>query len=496
VESRDADLLERFLAHRDNVAFETLVRRHGPMVLGVCQRLLRNHFDAEDAFQATFLVFVRKAAAIRPRSNVGNWLYGVAHKTSLKARAMNDRRRIKERQAGSAMAAPAGDSTWTSVLDVLDEELSALPEKYRTALVLCDLEGVPYRAAAAQLGCPRGTISGRLTRGRLLLARRLARRGVVVLTGALAAALSRRAAAALPPGLLARVVRFGREPAQFAGVASVNVLLLAEGVLKMLFLTRLKTLTGVVLAAAVVVASGWLCAAQFPAQSAGHGVSSAPPTVQEKSPPAAKPGAETEQTTPREAEFIVHDVDPVRRTVSLVVAGTDAPVLTLPLEADDCVLFAGLRTDASTLRRGAQVRLRMDPKNRSIRELRVQGPNIRAELHGTLIRTKALAAAEIKPPTTAEVLRALPALPRGVPGLYEATRDDVEVTAEKLVDEIDPARFYPLVGRARLHRLHWKCTVRYNETEESSYPFPFLSRQPRVQVVYIDRDYLILQGEK
>jgi hypothetical protein len=93
------------------------------------------------------------------------------------------------------------------------------------------------------------------------------------------------------------------------------------------------------------------------------------------------------------------------------------------------------------------------------------------------------------------VLRALSPPPREVPGIYKASRDDVEVTAEKLVDQIDPTRFYPLVGRARLHRLHWKCTVRYNETVESGFPFPFRSRRPRVQVVYIDRDYLILQGE-
>src|SRR5438876_2929160 len=96
----DARLLERFTARRDEGAFEVLVRRHGPMVLGVCQRVLRNQTDAEDAFQATFVVFVRKAASIRPGAGLANWLYGVAHKTALKARALNRKRRIKEREAG------------------------------------------------------------------------------------------------------------------------------------------------------------------------------------------------------------------------------------------------------------------------------------------------------------------------------------------------------------------------------------------------------------
>src|SRR2546430_3910168 len=117
----DAELLERFIAHRDDGAFELLVRRHGPMVLGVCKRVLGNETDAEDAFQATFLVLVRKASSIIPRTQVGNWLHGVAHKTALKAKARNGRRRVKEREA-AAQGRNATDDTWESLLEILDGE--------------------------------------------------------------------------------------------------------------------------------------------------------------------------------------------------------------------------------------------------------------------------------------------------------------------------------------------------------------------------------------
>src|SRR5579871_3669569 len=155
----DAELLERFIVSRDEGAFELLVRRHGPMVLGVCKRVLRNQTDAEDAFQATFLVLVRKAASIKPRMQVGSWLHGVAYKTALKARALNHKRRVKERQAAATHVRQPTVDTWEALLEILDSELNALPEKYRVAVILCDLEGLSYREAAARLKCPQGTLS-------------------------------------------------------------------------------------------------------------------------------------------------------------------------------------------------------------------------------------------------------------------------------------------------------------------------------------------------
>src|SRR5262249_19100318 len=135
--STDADLLEAFIARRDEASFEALLRRHGPMVLGVCRRVLRNEADAEDAFQATFLVLVRKAAAIRPRALVGNWLYGVAQTTALKARAMNTRRSAREREAAARAKPEDAPETEERLHALLDQELKVLPEIYRAAIVLC-----------------------------------------------------------------------------------------------------------------------------------------------------------------------------------------------------------------------------------------------------------------------------------------------------------------------------------------------------------------------
>src|SRR5262249_13119480 len=171
----DGELLGCSLSRRDESAFESLVRRHGPMVLGVCRRTLRNEADAEDAFQATFLVLVRKAAGIRPRGMVGNWLYGVANTTALKAKAMRSKRRAKEAEAGARPKLQTPPEVWRHLEAVLDQELQALPDKYRAPIVLCDLEGKSLKEAARQLGAPAATVGTRLARGRARLGRQLAR---------------------------------------------------------------------------------------------------------------------------------------------------------------------------------------------------------------------------------------------------------------------------------------------------------------------------------
>src|SRR5438132_6645117 len=198
----DADLLEAFIAQREEAAFEGLVRRHGPMVWGVCCRVLQNEADAEDAFQATFLVLVRKAASVMPRALVGNWLYGVAHNTALKARAMKRKRCAKERWAAARPRRQAAGEDWRQVQPVLDEELSRLPDKYRAVLVLCDLEAKSRKEAAQHFAVPEGTVAGRLARARALLAGRLRRRGVTLSAAALAVLLSETAASAQMPAPL------------------------------------------------------------------------------------------------------------------------------------------------------------------------------------------------------------------------------------------------------------------------------------------------------
>jgi RNA polymerase sigma factor (sigma-70 family) len=250
----DGQLLSRFIDARDEMAFESLVRRHGPMVLGVCRRLLGHAHDAEDAFQATFLVLARKAASVMPREAVGNWLYGVAYHTALKAQAAAARRRAKERQV-NVMPEPqvAQKDLWEELLPLLDRELSRLPDKYRLPAVLCDLEGRSRREVALQLKIPEGTLSSRLTTARRTLARRLRQHGVALAGGALATALSNNATAASLPGSLVHstveaAILF-TAPEAAAAVSSAGAAVLAEGVLKTMFLSKLKLATVFVLAA-------------------------------------------------------------------------------------------------------------------------------------------------------------------------------------------------------------------------------------------------------
>jgi RNA polymerase sigma factor (sigma-70 family) len=152
----DGQLLDAFVSRRDEAAVAALVRRHGPMVWGTVRRILRNDPDAEDAFQATFLVLVRKAASVRPREMVGNWLHGVARRTALKAKAVAAKRQAREKHV-SAMpepAAPAPPDLWHDLQPLLDQELSRLPDKYRVAIILCDLQGKARKQVAGQLQVP------------------------------------------------------------------------------------------------------------------------------------------------------------------------------------------------------------------------------------------------------------------------------------------------------------------------------------------------------
>jgi RNA polymerase sigma factor (sigma-70 family) len=248
----DGELLESFVTRRDDAAFAALVRRHGPMVWGVCRRVLPTHHDAEDAFQATFLVLVRKAASVTPRHMVANWLYGVAHQTALNARASAARRRTRERQV-TEMSEPASpeQDLWRDLQPILDQELSRLPAKYRSAIVLCDLEGKTRKDAAGQFGVPEGTLSGWLTRGRAMLAKRLARHGLAVTGGALAAVLSPSAlAAGVPASAVSATIRAASlwTAGQAApGVISAEVAALTEGVIKTMLLKQLKMATVVLL---------------------------------------------------------------------------------------------------------------------------------------------------------------------------------------------------------------------------------------------------------
>jgi RNA polymerase sigma factor (sigma-70 family) len=242
-DTTDGDLLDLYVRQRDEAAFEALVRRHGPMVLGVCRRLVGNAHDAEDAFQATFLVLVRKAATVRPAGMVGNWLYGVAQRTALEARRAAARRRAKEARAAPRAATP--EDPLADLRSLLDREVARLPERYRVALVLCDLEGTTRKEAARQLALPEGTVASRLGRARSILARRLTRRGVTLAGGVVASALAQESApASLPPALVAGTVKaaaaYATGPVAAATLVSAPVLALTEGGMRTMLLSKFR----------------------------------------------------------------------------------------------------------------------------------------------------------------------------------------------------------------------------------------------------------------
>jgi RNA polymerase sigma factor (sigma-70 family) len=204
----DGKLLERFRARGEEAAFTLLLQRHGPMVLGLCRRLLGQEQDAEDAFQATFLVLVRKAASIRARDSLASWLYGVARHIALRARGQTAARQAREREAATRPGADPGDEAGRRELRaLLDEEVGRLPAKYRAAVVLCDLQGKTHEEAAGQLGWPKSTLSSRLARAHSLLRQRLEGRGLAVGGALLSAALAEGAAVPVHARLLLATVR-------------------------------------------------------------------------------------------------------------------------------------------------------------------------------------------------------------------------------------------------------------------------------------------------
>jgi len=272
-ELSDEVLLKQFASKRDEAAFETLVERHGPMVQGVCCRILGDAHDAEDAFQAVFLVLARKSKSIRRPELLANWLYGVACRIARKARISRIRKETRERRAGKMpVQDQLLDLEWIELKAVLDDELQQLPEKYRAPLVLCYLHGHTNTEAAAHLGWPAGSISERLARAREMLRKRLNRRGLTLSAGLLALLLSQKpSSAAVSPLLIETTVKVGLSATSrtTAGAASKTVLELASEASSSLLTGYLKTFS-VALIVAVVIAINWPHVQRLTEQSLGY----------------------------------------------------------------------------------------------------------------------------------------------------------------------------------------------------------------------------------
>jgi RNA polymerase sigma factor (sigma-70 family) len=261
----DRELLDDFAARRDEAAFSALVARHGPMVLRVCRRVLGHEQDAEDAFQATFLVLARGLGSIRKRESLANWLHGVAFRIAMKsrrsaARRRNQEARLRDRRTDFKSVPPQSiHPTWSDVQGILDEEIQRLPEPMRSAFVLRVLEGKSGPEAATDLGCREGTVSTRLVRARQRLQSRLARRGIQLTALLTALALAEGARAALPPTLARLAVRSGLLIAAGQSTAALipaHVAALAAGVTRAMFLTKTKIAVAILFFVALISGAG------------------------------------------------------------------------------------------------------------------------------------------------------------------------------------------------------------------------------------------------
>jgi RNA polymerase sigma factor (sigma-70 family) len=311
----DEQLLRRFLAERDQAAFTALVNRHGRMVLGVCRRVLQDGHDAEDAFQATFLVLARKARSVSKPAMLFNWLYSVAQRTALEAKTRRARRRVVEREAvRDAADGPPDDLLWAEIRQVLDEEIGKLPTKYRLPFVLCHLEGKTNEEAAKALRCPTGTVQSRLSRAKERLRLRLTRRGIGLTAGTMATILSERIASAkAPSALVASTIHlvFAAAPASLSpAVVSAEIAILAQKVVSVMWWNKFK-----MIAVSCLLMAGLCTATGTWAIRAGEGLASKSGFSEgAKQPPAPAKKDDGAKVEPVEGEKVPTDKERIQGT--------------------------------------------------------------------------------------------------------------------------------------------------------------------------------------
>jgi RNA polymerase sigma factor (sigma-70 family) len=271
----ESQLLERYLTRGDDAAFDAILRRHGPMVLGVCRRTLSDPHDVEDAFQATFLVLVKEADSIRDRDVLGTWLYRVARRVAVRARIDARRRRAREckgAEGRARMNSRVEREESAELRATIDEEIGRLSDKDRLPLILCDLEGRTHEQAAVQLRCPVGTVKSRLSRARVKLRSRLIRRGLNPTPPLLVATFSSGPIAAVPANLLRSTVG-----AVSAGAVSARVAALVQDPLRTLTMITLKYAAAALTAAGIVAAGAGVFARQAPGDQPAKGGGAPPP---------------------------------------------------------------------------------------------------------------------------------------------------------------------------------------------------------------------------
>jgi RNA polymerase sigma factor (sigma-70 family) len=351
----DGQLLERFLADRDETAVEVLVRRYGPLVFGVCRRVLHDAHAAEDAFQATFLVLVRRAPSLDLGRPLGSWLYTVAYRLALTARSNERRRQRCEEQAARRRPTAGPDAAPTDLAVALEEELHRLPERHRAPLVLCYLDGKTNDQAAAILGCPRGSMAARLARARERLRECLARRGFVAPAAEVAAALAPSAArAAVPLPLLENTVRaavwFARDGACAAGVVSAQAVALARGAVRAMFLQKLRVGAATLLAVAMLGSGATMLLKAAPESGLPTGVVGQPPS-QPRPQPADLPGVAPDRAA--NAAFHYGQAFIALRRGTSEPAKLSAECLTMPLDAHAQELVTRAAYALRMMQRGA-----------------------------------------------------------------------------------------------------------------------------------------------
>jgi TIGR03009 family protein len=320
-DTTDGELLERFIDQRDENAFGTLIRRHGPLVFAVCRRALPTVQDAEDAFQATFLVLARKARSIAKRGSVASWLHGVARRIALRAKAdLSKRRGVEHRCAAMVAADCLQELVWQDIRLILDEEVARLPERYRAAFVLCYLEGKTNDEAARLLDCARGTVSSRLVRARAILRARLSRHGLVLSGAFITTMLTRTAASAAVPGrltasTLCAAIRIGTCGLGGATAVPVQVVTLTQGVLGAMVMGKLKVGALLLSLGLVLTGAGAITLRNVVANPAMVTVTGSSTMAQQKLPDL--PGSVQESDLPTAEQSDQPSADPLNRYLRL-----------------------------------------------------------------------------------------------------------------------------------------------------------------------------------